>query len=133
MVLAAATTPNSGNKELAQLLKVPLGEDRFFLEAHRKLRPVDFATEGIFLCGNAHSPLAMDEAISQALGTAARAATILSKDQIDLEPIVSHVVEENCDGCAYCIDTCPYKALSLIEYISRRESPETRTGQRIAL
>jgi heterodisulfide reductase subunit A len=98
------------------MLKVPLSEDKFFLEAHRKLRPIDFATDGIFLCGNAHSPLSIEETISQASGAAARAATILSKEQIDLEPTVSHVVEENCDGCAYCIEPCPFKAITLVEY-----------------
>ncbi len=116
VILASATIPNEGNKELAQLLKVPLGEDKFFLEAHRKLRPIDFATDGIFLCGNAHSPLDIDETISQALGVAARAATILSKEEIELEPTISHVVMENCDGCAYCVDPCPFKAITLIEY-----------------
>ncbi len=116
VILAAATIPRESNKELAQMLKVPLSEDRFFLEAHKKLRPIDFATDGIFLCGNAHSPLGIEETISQALGAAARAATILSKKQIDLEPTISHVVEENCDGCAYCVDPCPFKAITLIEY-----------------
>jgi heterodisulfide reductase subunit A len=116
VVLAAATVPREENKELAQMLKVPLSEDKFFLEAHRKLRPLDFATDGIFLCGNAHSPLAIEEVISQALGAAARAATILSKDQIELEPTISHVVTENCDGCAYCVDPCPFKAITLVEY-----------------
>jgi heterodisulfide reductase subunit A len=116
VVLAPATIPRESNKELAQLLKVPLSEDQFFLEAHRKLRPVDFATDGIFLCGNAHSPLSIDETISQALATAARAATILSKERIDLEPTISHVVEENCDGCAYCVEPCPFKAITLVEY-----------------
>ncbi len=116
VVLAAATVPLESNKELAQILKVPLSEEQFFLEAHRKLRPVDFATDGIFLCGNAHSPMGIEETISQALATSARAATILSKERIDLEPTVSHVVEENCDGCAYCIEPCPFKAITLIEY-----------------
>ncbi|MDW8241311.1 MAG: CoB--CoM heterodisulfide reductase iron-sulfur subunit A family protein, partial [Acidobacteriota bacterium] len=121
VVLAAATIPPDDNKELAQLLKVPLSEDRFFLEAHRKLRPLDFATDGIFLCGNAHSPLAIEEVISQALGAAARAATILSKDTIELEPTISHVVTENCDGCAYCVDPCPFKAITLVEYVVNGE------------
>jgi heterodisulfide reductase subunit A2 len=116
VVLAAATVPNPGNKELGQLLKVPLGEEGFFLEAHRKLRPVDFATDGIFLCGAAHSPMGLREALAQAAGAAARAATILSRDVIDLEPTISHVVHENCDGCAYCVDPCPYKAITLVEY-----------------
>lgn len=116
VVLAAATVPREGNKELAQMLKVPLNQDKFFLEAHLKLRPIDFATDGIFLCGNAHSPLGIEETIGQALGVAARAATILSKKQIELEPTISHVVTENCDGCAYCVDPCPFKAITLIEY-----------------
>lgn len=116
VILAAATIPREENKELAQMLKVPLSEEKFFLEAHRKLRPIDFATDGIFLCGNAHSPLAIEEVIAQALGVAARAATILSKEQIELEPTISHVVTENCDGCAYCVDPCPFKAITLIEY-----------------
>ena len=116
VILAAATIPRESNKELAQILKVPLSEEKFFLEAHRKLRPVDFATDGIFLCGNAHSPLSIEETISQALATSARAATILSKEHINLEPTVSHVVEENCDGCAYCVEPCPFKAITLVEY-----------------
>lgn len=116
VILAAATIPRETNKEIAQMLKVPLGEEKFFLEAHRKLRPIDFATDGIFMCGNAHSPLGIEETISQALGAAARAATILSKEQIELEPTISHVVLENCDGCAYCVDPCPFKAITLVEY-----------------
>jgi len=118
VVLAAAMVPNPGNKELAQLLKVPLGEEGFFMEAHRKLRPVDFASDGIFLCGAAQAPLALRQALSQAAATAARAATVLSRDTIELEPTISHVVTENCDGCAYCVDPCPYHAIRLVEYDS---------------
>jgi heterodisulfide reductase subunit A len=121
VVLATATIPLESNKELAQILKVPLSEERFFLEAHRKLRPIDFATDGIFLCGNAHSPLGIEETISQALATSARAATILSKQHIELEPTISHVVEENCDGCAYCVEPCPFKAITLVEYVVNGE------------
>jgi heterodisulfide reductase subunit A2 len=116
VVLATATVPRKSNTELEQLLKVPLSEDGFFLEAHRKLRPIDFATEGIFLCGNANAPAGIEETASQGSGVAARAATILAKDCIDISPVVSHVVEENCDGCAFCVDPCPFKALSLVEY-----------------
>jgi heterodisulfide reductase subunit A len=115
VVLAAATCPDEGNKELAQLLKVPLSEDGFFLEAHRKLRPVDFATDGIFLCGDAHSPLGIAESIAQALAASARAATILSKGRIDLEPTIARVDAERCDGCAFCVEPCPYKAIALVE------------------
>jgi len=117
LVLSAATIPHPENKDLAQMLKIPLDQDNFFLEAHMKLRPVDFATEGVFLCGLAHSAKSIEESIAQACGAAARASTILSKDTIELEANISQVIDENCDGCAYCIDPCPYKAVTLIEYM----------------
>jgi heterodisulfide reductase subunit A len=82
-----------------------------------KLRPVDFATEGVFMCGLAHAPKSVQESMVQADAAAARAATILSKDEIALEATISQVVDENCDGCAYCIDPCPFNALTLIEYM----------------
>ncbi|MCX6346835.1 MAG: 4Fe-4S dicluster domain-containing protein, partial [Actinobacteria bacterium] len=102
---------------IGQLLKVPLTQDKFFLEAHMKLRPVDFSTEGVFLCGLAHSPKSIEESIIQAEAAAARASTILSKESIDLDGNISFIVDENCDGCAYCIEPCPYKAITLIEYM----------------
>ena len=117
LVLSAGTVAGEGNKELAQKLKLPLTEDGFFLKAHIKLRPVDFATEGIFLCGLAHSPKLIDETIAQASAAAARASALLSKPQIQLEPCISQVVDENCDGCAYCVDPCPFGAITLIEYM----------------
>ncbi len=116
LVLSSAVVADEGNKELAQKLKVPLTEDNFFLEAHKKLRPVDFASDGIFLCGLAHSPMLMEESIAQATGAAARAATILSKEIIELEPTISLLDESKCDGCAYCVDPCPFKAITLFEY-----------------
>jgi len=122
VVLSAAMVSNPGNKELAQMLKVPLNEDGFFLEAHRKLRPIEFATDGIFLCGTAHSPMGLREAVSQAAGTATRAATVLARGTIELEPTISHVIEEKCDGCAYCVDPCPFKAITLVEYQSNGET-----------
>ncbi len=118
LVLSAGIVADEeNNKTVAQFLKVPLNQDNFFLEAHMKLRPIDFATEGVFLCGLAHSPKAIDESITQALGAAARVSTILSKEKIDLEANISFIVDEYCDGCAYCIDPCPYNALKLIEYM----------------
>ena len=117
LVLSAGTVSRDENKDLAQKLKLPLTQDNFFLEAHMKLRPVDFASDGIFLCGLAHSPKSIDESIAQASAAAARASTILSKPQIQLEAAISEVVDENCDGCAYCIDPCPYDAITLIEYM----------------
>ncbi len=116
LVLTAAVRPQDGNGRLSELLKVPLNRDGFFLEAHMKLRPVDFATEGVYLAGMAHSPKFLDESISQAYGAASRASTVLSKDTLDIEPTISKVVDEACDGCAYCVDPCPYKAITLVEY-----------------
>jgi heterodisulfide reductase subunit A len=116
VVLSAGVVPGEGNDELAKLLKVPLTEDGFFQEAHIKLRPVDFSTEGIFLCGLAHSPKSVEESIIQASAAAARASGILSKPKMELEARVSEVVDANCDGCAYCVDPCPFDALTLIEY-----------------
>ena len=117
LVLSAAIVARPDGQELAQMLKVPLNQDRFFLEAHLKLRPVDFATEGVFLCGLAHSPKGLHETIAQATAAASRAATILAKDSLVPESAISEVIDENCDGCAYCIDPCPYHALTLIVYM----------------
>ena len=117
VVLSAGIHPNEGNKEIAQFLKVPLNSEGFFLEAHMKLRPVDFMTDGVFLCGLAHSPKTVEESILQAQAAASRAATILSRDTIEMEANISEVVDANCDGCAYCVDTCPFKAITLLEYM----------------
>ncbi|NQT83360.1 FAD-dependent oxidoreductase, partial [bacterium] len=130
LVLAPAIVPREEAEDLAKMLKVPLNRDQFFLEAHMKLRPLDFATDGVFLCGLAHSPKELSESICQAEGTAARAATILSKDEIELEATISEVIDANCDGCAYCIDPCPYDALTLVEYM--REGAIKKTVQREA-
>jgi heterodisulfide reductase subunit A len=125
LVLSAGIVPEPANEELAQKLKVPLNQDKFFLEAHMKLRPVDFATDGVYLCGLAHSPKSVDETMIQSCGAASRASTILAKDKIELDAIVSDIIDEYCDGCAYCIDTCPYHALTLIEYASNGEIKKT--------
>ena len=117
VALSTPTVPHPENKDLAQMLKVPLDPNGFFLEAHMKLRPVDFATEGIFLCGAAHFPKTADETISQALGAAARAAAVLANDTMELEASISQVIDANCDGCAYCVDPCPYKAVTLLEFM----------------
>lgn len=112
VVLSTGVSPYD-NVALSQMLKVPLTKDGFFLEAHMKLRPVDFATEGVFMAGLAHSPKFIDETISQAYGAVSRACTILSKDSIETEPIIAEVNEDVCSGCAVCISLCPYNAREL--------------------
>jgi len=115
VVLSAAIVPNLDNKSIAEKLKVPLTKDGYFLEAHMKLRPVDFATEGVFLCGMAHSPKYIDESISQACAAAARATTILSKPTLEMEGIIANVDEDLCSGCRICEYLCPYGAIEMLE------------------
>ncbi len=116
VVLSTGIEADPVNRRIGQFLKVPLTSEGFFLEAHMKLRPVDFMTDGVYLCGLAHAPKTIDESIVQAKAAAARAASVLSRDAIELEATVSQVVDESCDGCAYCVDTCPFKAITLLEY-----------------
>ncbi|MBL7065716.1 MAG: FAD-dependent oxidoreductase [Anaerolineae bacterium] len=110
VVLSAGIEPNVDNEALAQRLKVPLNEDGFFLEAHVKLRPLDFAADGVYLCGLAHSPHFLDEAIAQAQGAAVRAVSLLSRDQLDATPIVACVDPLLCTACGLCVEVCPYGA-----------------------
>jgi heterodisulfide reductase subunit A len=125
LILSAGIIPGEENEAIAKFLKVPVTTDGFFLEAHMKLRPVDFATEGIFLCGLAHSAKRIEESIIQAQAAASRAATVLSKDSIILEAKISEVVDENCDGCAFCIEPCPFNAITLIEYMRKGSVKKT--------
>jgi heterodisulfide reductase subunit A len=118
VVLSTGIVPHDDAEDLAKMLKVSQSQEKFFLEAHMKLRPVDFATEGVYMCGLAHWPKAVDESISQACAAASRAATILSQEELDLEGSVSTIKDANCDGCAYCIAPCPYEAITLLEYMS---------------
>jgi heterodisulfide reductase subunit A len=110
VVLSAGIEPNVDNESLAQLVKVPLDEDGFFLEAHAKLRPLDFAADGIYLCGMAHSPRFLDETIAQAHGAAVRAAGLLTKDELEATPIVASVNPRLCSACGLCVEVCPYNA-----------------------
>jgi heterodisulfide reductase subunit A len=109
LVLASAIVPPPENIELAKMLKVPLTEDGFFLEAHVKLRPVDFATNGIYLCGFAHWPKSIDETISQACAAASRACTLLSKSELEVGGVVAHVDKDKCTACLTCVRVCPYE------------------------
>ncbi|MCX7994828.1 MAG: CoB--CoM heterodisulfide reductase iron-sulfur subunit A family protein [candidate division WOR-3 bacterium] len=111
IVLSSGIIAEPNNAEIAKMLKVPINSDGFFLEAHVKLRPVDFATEGVFLAGMAHSPMTIAESIAQAQAAAARATTILSDKKYYAEATISSVNEELCAGCGMCGALCPYEAI----------------------
>jgi heterodisulfide reductase subunit A-like polyferredoxin len=113
LALSAAVVPSPDANELAMLYKVPLNQDGFFLEAHVKLRPVDFATEGVFICGLAHAPKSIAESIAQAKAAAARASIVLVKDSVIGEGIVASVNEKICTGCGTCEAMCPYGAIAV--------------------
>ena len=116
LALATPFIPNDGVEDLSKMLKVPLDENKFFLEAHIKLRPLDFATDGIYVCGTAHWPASTSEAIFQALGAAARASIHLTRQEVAVEPIVSMLFDEDlCRGCGLCAAVCPYGAIEMVQ------------------
>ncbi len=116
VVLSTPLIAGEDNEAISRLLRVSLDENKFFLEGHVKLKPLDFANDGIYLCGNAHYPATVREAISQALGAASRASIPLSRDVMTVEPIVSTLVdEEACRGCGLCVALCPYGALEIVQ------------------
>jgi heterodisulfide reductase subunit A len=110
LVLSTGISPAMNNPAISRMLRSALTADGFFLEAHPKLRPVDLANEGEFLCGLAHSPRFMDETIAQAQAAAARATTILSKSQLEILGQVACVNPAGCVACATCVKICPYGA-----------------------
>jgi len=114
IVLSSRIDPDSDNEKLAQLLKVPVNEDRFFLEAHVKLRPVEFATEGVFVAGIAHSPKSMPETIAQAKAAASKACIIISQDKFEGEARIAKVDINRCSACGICTEVCAYKAVEVI-------------------
>jgi heterodisulfide reductase subunit A len=113
VALAVAALPAADNRPLSRLLKVPLNEDGFFMEAHMKLRPVDFATDGIFMCGTAHSPKFIDESMAQAQAAASRALTVLAQEELKSGGLVCSVTAKRCSGCGLCEQVCPYQAIAL--------------------
>jgi heterodisulfide reductase subunit A2 len=115
VVLSCGVSANPDARELAPKLKVPLTADGFFLEAHVKLRPVDFATDGVFVAGLAHYPKTVAESLTQACAAAARAESVLSKENVVTEGVVAFVDEKACSGCRQCIALCSYEAISFDE------------------
>ena len=113
LVLSSGLVAQPGSEELAKMLKVPLNQDGFFLEAHMKLRPVDFATDGVFMAGLCHYPKFIDESVAQAQAAAGRAATILSRESIEAEATVAQVDQSRCTACGMCETLCAYRAIEV--------------------
>jgi heterodisulfide reductase subunit A2 len=122
VVLTTPLIPRSDNEGLSKMLKVPLSQEGFFLEAHLKLRPVEFATDGIFICGSAKWPVEIAEAVSQAYGSASKAAIPMRMGYVKPEAITSCVNADICGGCGICVAVCPYSATEI----------KTENGKRVA-
>lgn len=115
LILSAGVRAQENLPELLQKFKVPANEDGFLLEAHMKLRPLDFASEGMFMAGLAHAPKVLKETLIQACGAASRAATILSKERLRISGSVAVVDEDKCAICLTCIRVCPYNVPKINE------------------
>jgi heterodisulfide reductase subunit A-like polyferredoxin len=113
ITLASAIVPTDDGRSIARLYKLGLNDEGFFQEAHAKLRPVDFATDGVFMAGLAHGPKPVEESIAQAQAAAARAATLLASKTIYTSAVVAYTHEAFCTGCGVCVDVCPFGAASL--------------------
>ncbi len=124
LTLAAAIDPGESTRALGQLFKVTVNASGYFVEAHMKLRPVDFTTEGVFLAGLAHYPKPLDEAMAQATAAAQRASIILSKDEMTFPGVVSKVDPTKCAVCLTCVRLCPYGA----PFINEDHSAEILTA-----
>jgi len=123
LVLSAAVIPSAGSEEAGRLFKVARNPDGFFQEAHVKLRPVDCAADGVFLCGTAHYPKHFSESISSAYGAAGRAASLLAQDTVTASGSVCHVVDVDCIACGACITACTYGAVQM------RKTPEGKRAE----
>ncbi|KAF5415927.1 MAG: CoB--CoM heterodisulfide reductase iron-sulfur subunit A [Candidatus Methanogaster sp.] len=130
-VLSAPLVAPDGVEDTATLFKVPIDSNKFFLEAHIKLRPVDFATDGVFLAGCAQAPKLVDESISQASAAASRACTILAKDQLETSGVMAVVDEDVCIGCGRCVEVCAYSAPTLkeVEVVTEEITYTTRKSE----
>ena len=124
VVLSTPLVAREDTPLLSQLLRVPMDQNHFFMEAHAKLRPLDFATDGIFVCGSARYPATVDEARSQGMGVASRIATVLFKDKLVTSAIVAEINPDTCVGCQGCMEMCPYGA---IVYVPEKAICEVNT------
>ncbi len=115
LLTLASAIVSPGDEKLAQVFKVPLNEDGFFVEAHAKLGPSDFAADGVFLCGTAHYPKPIDESVSQAQAAASRAVTLLAAKKVRVSATVAQVNPAFCSGCGVCVEVCPYSAPLFVE------------------
>jgi heterodisulfide reductase subunit A len=113
LALSVGTAPNPENEEIGKMLKVPTNQDGFFLEAHVKLRPVDFATDGVFMCGMSHAPKLSEDTVVQANAAVSRACTILTKDLIEAEGKTAFVNKDRCAACGLCEANCPFGAVAV--------------------
>jgi len=121
IVLSVGIVPED-TETLSKLLKIPVNENKFYLEAHVKLRPVELAVDGVYVCGLAHSPKPLDEVIVQAQAAAAKASIPLIKGFVSVEPIVSSVDKEICIGCGICASLCPYQAIQMVKVDNKKKA-----------
>jgi heterodisulfide reductase subunit A-like polyferredoxin len=124
LILSAAIRPHEANHRLAEIMRLPLDEDGFFMEAHPKLRPLDFATPGVYLCGLAQGPKFAAESIAQARGAVSRAVSVLSKKEIVAEGMINRVDASLCRACGECENACCFEAICV---------KETQTGRKQAV
>ena len=119
VVLATAAVPAEGTEDLSRILNVSRGADGFFMESHPKLKPIDTPVDGIFLAGACQGPKDIPYSVSQGSGAAARASTILSKEEWEIEPIIAVVDPDKCRNvktkCGICAQKCPYGAIKIVE------------------
>ncbi len=126
VVLSSGIAPGD-NQELSKILKAPLTAEGFFLEAHAKLRPVEIAVDGVYLCGLAHGPKSLEESVAQAKAAAAKATIPLAKGRVAVAPIVSRVDQDACIGCGICESLCPFNAIRLSK-VGKRKKAQTITA-----